>query len=97
LSRSTFFIHTASDPVVECLLVPDISLAVAEDFALKGKRVLVLLSDMTNFADAQKEISITMEQVPSNRGYPETFTASWPAVTKRRWIFTAQDQLLSWR
>ncbi len=70
LSRSIFFIHTASDPTVECLLVPDISLAVAEDFALKGKRVLVLLTDMTNFCDALKEISITMEQVPSNRGYP---------------------------
>jgi V/A-type H+-transporting ATPase subunit B len=56
--------------VVECLLVPDISLAVAENFALAGKRVLVLLSDMTNFADALKEISITMEHVPSNRGYP---------------------------
>ncbi len=70
LSRSLFFIHTAADPAVECLLVPDISLAVAEDFALKGKRVLVLLTDMTNFCDALKEISITMEQVPSNRGYP---------------------------
>ncbi|MFH0935355.1 MAG: V-type ATP synthase subunit B [Candidatus Omnitrophota bacterium] len=70
LSRSIFFIHTASDPTVECLLVPDISLAVAEDFALKGKRVLALLTDMTNFCDALKEISITMEQVPSNRGYP---------------------------
>ena len=70
LSRSIFFMHTAADPVVECLLVPDMALAVAEDFALKGKRVLVLLSDMTNFADALKEISITMEQVPSNRGYP---------------------------
>lgn len=70
ISRCVFFIHTASDPVVECLLVPDISLAVAEDFALSGKRVLVLLTDMTNFSDALKEISITMEQVPSNRGYP---------------------------
>ena len=70
LNRSIFFMHTAADPVVECLLVPDIALAVAEDFALKGKRVLVLLTDMTNFADALKEISITMEQVPSNRGYP---------------------------
>ncbi len=70
LSRSIFFVHTASDPTVECLLVPDISLAVAEGFALKGKRVLVLLSDMTNFCDALKEISITMEQIPSNRGYP---------------------------
>jgi len=70
LSRSIFFVHTAADPVVECLMVPDISLAVAEKFALRGKRVLVLLTDMTNFSDALKEIAITMEQVPSNRGYP---------------------------
>ena len=70
LSRSIFFMHTAADPVVECLLVPDISLAVAEQFALNGKKVLVLLTDMTNFSDALKEISITMEQIPSNRGYP---------------------------
>jgi len=70
MSRAVFFIHTAADPVVECLQVPDLSLAVAEKFGLQGKRVLVLLTDMTNFADALKEIAITMEQVPSNRGYP---------------------------
>ena len=70
LSRTVMFVHTASDPTVECLLVPDMCLAVAESYALKNKRVLVLLSDMTNFADAQKEIAITMEQIPSNRGYP---------------------------
>ncbi len=70
LSRSILFIHTASDPTVECLLVPDMSLAVAERFALQGKKVLVLLTDMTNFSDALKEIAITMEQIPSNRGYP---------------------------
>ena len=70
LSRTVMFVHTAADPIVECLLVPDISLAVAEQFALQNKRVLVLLTDMTNFADALKEIAITMEQIPSNRGYP---------------------------
>ena len=70
LSRTVMFVHTASDPIVECLLVPDASLAVAEQFATRGKNVLVLLTDMTNFADAMKEISITMEQIPSNRGYP---------------------------
>lgn len=70
LSRSVLFVHTASDPTVECLLVPDMSLAVAEQFALQGKRVLVLLTDMTNFCDALKEVAITMEQIPSNRGYP---------------------------
>jgi V/A-type H+-transporting ATPase subunit B len=70
LNRSIFFIHTAADPIVEGIVVPDLCLAVAEGFALKNKRVLVLLTDMTNFCDALKEISITMEQVPSNRGYP---------------------------
>jgi V/A-type H+-transporting ATPase subunit B len=70
LARSVAFIHTAADPTVECLLVPDLALAVAERFALRGERVLVLLSDMTNFADALKEVAITMEQIPSNRGYP---------------------------
>ena len=70
LSRTVMFIHTAADPVVECLMVPDMSLAVAEAYALRGKRVLCLLTDMTNFADALKEISITMEQIPANRGYP---------------------------
>ncbi|MFO7936947.1 MAG: V-type ATP synthase subunit B [Kiritimatiellia bacterium] len=70
LSRTVMFVHTASDPIVECMLVPDIALATAEKFALNGKKVLVLLSDMTSFADALKEIAITMEQIPSNRGYP---------------------------
>ncbi len=70
LSRTVFFVHTAADPTVECLQVPDMSLAVAEQFALQGKDVLVLLTDMTNFADSMKEIAITQEQVPSNRGYP---------------------------
>jgi V/A-type H+-transporting ATPase subunit B len=70
LSRSVLFVHTAADPIVECLLVPDVALAVAEEFALRNKRVLALLTDMTNFADALKEIAVTMEQIPSNRGYP---------------------------
>ena len=70
LGRSIFFVHTASDPIVEGLMVPDMCLAVAERFALDGKKTLVLLTDMTNFADSLKEMAITMEQVPSNRGYP---------------------------
>lgn len=70
LSRTTMFVHTAADPTVECLMIPDMSLVAAEKFAIEGKNVLVLLTDMTNFADAMKEIAITQEQVPSNRGYP---------------------------
>jgi V/A-type H+/Na+-transporting ATPase subunit B len=70
LGRTIMFVHTAADPVVECLLIPDMALAVGEHYALQGKNVLVLLTDMTSFSDALKEIAITMEQVPSNRGYP---------------------------
>lgn len=70
LSKTIMFIHRATDPAVECLLVPDMVLACAEKFATQDKNVLVLLTDMTAFADAIKEIAITMDQVPSNRGYP---------------------------
>ncbi|HRQ05563.1 MAG TPA: V-type ATP synthase subunit B [Nitrosomonas halophila] len=68
--RTVMFINQASDPVVERLLVPDMALAVAERFAVEeSKRVLVLLTDMTAFADAMKEVGVAMDQVPSNRGY----------------------------
>lgn len=70
LNKTVMFIHRATDPAVECILVPDMALAVAEQFAINDKNVLVLLTDMTSFADSIKEISITMDQVPSNRGYP---------------------------
>jgi V/A-type H+/Na+-transporting ATPase subunit B len=70
LNKTVMFIHRATDPAVECLLVPDMALACAEKFAIDDKNVIVLLTDMTAFSDAIKEISITMDQVPSNRGYP---------------------------
>lgn len=70
MEKTVMFIHQATDPAVECLLVPDMALAVAEKFALEGKDVLVLMTDMTAYADAIKEIAITMDQIPSNRGYP---------------------------
>ena len=68
--KVVMFIHTAQDPVVECVLIPDLALAAAEQYALIGKKVLVLLTDMTAFSDSLKEISIAMDKIPSNRGYP---------------------------
>jgi V/A-type H+-transporting ATPase subunit B len=69
-SRTVMFVNQASDPIVERLLVPDMALAVAERFAVEEKkRVLVLLTDMTAFADALKVVGISMDRVPSNRGY----------------------------
>lgn len=69
-ARTVMFCNLASDPIVERLLVLDMALAVAERFAVEeGKRVLVLATDMTAYADAMKEVGISMERVPANRGY----------------------------
>lgn len=70
MEKTVMFIHKATEPAVECVLVPDMALAAAEEFATRDKNVLVLLTDMTAFADSIKEIMITMDQIPSNRGYP---------------------------
>ncbi|MEG0037049.1 MAG: V-type ATP synthase subunit B [Victivallaceae bacterium] len=71
--KTVMFMHRAVNPPVECILVPDMALACAERFAVEqGRNVLVLLTDMTAFADALKEISVTMDQIPANRGYPSS-------------------------
>ncbi|GAB4237965.1 MAG: V-type ATP synthase subunit B [Chlamydiales bacterium] len=70
LNKTVMFVHRATEPAVECILVPDMALACAEKFAINNKNVIVLLTDMTAFADSLKEIAITMDQIPSNRGYP---------------------------
>lgn len=70
MEKTVMYVHQATDSPVECLLIPDMVLATAEKFAISGKNVLVLLTDMTAYSDALKEISITMDQIPSNRGYP---------------------------
>jgi len=68
--RTVMFVNQASDPIVERLLIPDMALAVAEKFATEeNKRVLVLLTDMTAYADAMKEIGISQERIPATRGY----------------------------
>lgn len=70
MSKTTMVIHTAAEPVGEALMVPDTALTIAEYFSEKGKNVLVLLTDMTSWSNAHKEISITMEKVPANQGFP---------------------------
>ena len=70
LNKTVMFVHKATDYPAECTLVPDMALTAAEQFAQKGKRVLVLLTDMSAYADALKEIAISLNQIPSNRGYP---------------------------
>jgi V/A-type H+-transporting ATPase subunit B len=68
--RTIMYVNLASDPIIERLLVPDMALAVAERFAMKrDKRVLVLMTDMTAYADAMKEIGVAQARIPATRGY----------------------------
>jgi V/A-type H+-transporting ATPase subunit B len=68
--RTVMFVNLASDPIIERLLVPDMAVAVAERFAMeRSKRVLVLMTDMTAYADAMKEIGLSQARIPATRGY----------------------------
>jgi V/A-type H+-transporting ATPase subunit B len=71
LDRIVSFINTTEDPSVERLLIPDMTLTAAEYFAVeKHEKVLVLLSDMTNYADALSIVSNRMDQIPSKDSMP---------------------------
>ena len=70
-SRFVAFINLADDPVVERLLAPRIGLTVAEDLAFRrGMDVLVIITDMTNYCDALREIATAREELPGRRSYP---------------------------
>lgn len=70
MERIISFINTTEDPPVERLLVPDMALTAAEYFAEKKQNVLVLLTDMTLYADALSIVSNRMDQIPSKDSMP---------------------------
>jgi V/A-type H+-transporting ATPase subunit B len=69
--EAALFLNTADDPTIERLLTPRVALTVAEHLAFDlGHHVLVVLSDMTSYADAVRQLSSARGEVPSRRGYP---------------------------
>jgi len=69
--QATLFLNTADDPVIERLLTPRLALTVAEYLAFDlGQHVLVILTDMTSYCDAVRQLSASRGEVPSRRGYP---------------------------
>jgi len=71
LERAVLFLNLADDPSVERLITPKMALTAAEYFAYeKDMQVLVILTDMTNYCEALREISSAREEVPGRRGYP---------------------------
>ena len=71
IEKATLFINTAADPVVERITVPRMVLSYAEYLAFeKEMHVLAILTDMTNYSEALREISAARKEVPGRRGYP---------------------------
>lgn len=71
LQRTVLFLNLASDPTIERIITPRIALTVAEYLAYEcGKHILVILTDMSSYADALREVSAAREEVPGRRGYP---------------------------
>jgi len=71
LDRTVSFINLANDPTVERLLTPRLALTAAEYLAFEqGMHILVILTDMLNYAEALREVSTAREEVPGRRGYP---------------------------
>lgn len=71
LERAVAFINTASDPAIERISTPRLALTAAEYLAWQqDMHVLVVLTDMTNYCDALRELSSMREEIPSRRGYP---------------------------
>ncbi|MFA6505940.1 MAG: V-type ATP synthase subunit B [Treponemataceae bacterium] len=70
-SRTLMFVNTADDPTIERIMTPRYALAAAEYLAFeKGRDVLVLITDMTNYCEALREIGTAREEIPGRRGYP---------------------------
>ena len=71
IDRSVLFINLANDPAVERISTPKVALTAAEYLAFeKNMHVLVILTDITNYADALREVSAARKEVPGRRGYP---------------------------
>eukprot|EP01027_Heterolobosea_sp_BB2_P023836 GEZU01035859.1.p1 GENE.GEZU01035859.1~~GEZU01035859.1.p1 ORF type:complete len:396 (+),score=130.40 GEZU01035859.1:717-1904(+) len=71
MERVTLFLNLANDPTIERIITPRLALTTAEYLAYEcGKHVLVILTDMSSYADALREVSAAREEVPGRRGYP---------------------------
>ena len=71
LERTVLFVNLANDPAIERISTPKMALTAAEYLAFeKNMHVLVILTDITNYADALREVSAARKEVPGRRGYP---------------------------
>jgi V/A-type H+-transporting ATPase subunit B len=91
LASSVLFLNLADDATIERILTPRLALTTAEYFAFdKGRDVLVILTDMLNYANALREISSAREEIPGRRGYPGYLYTDLSTVYERAGIIKNQ-------
>lgn len=84
LDRTVMFVNLANDPAIERIATPKMALTAAEYLAFeKGMHVLVILTDITNYADALREVSAARKEVPGRRGYPGYMYTDLAAIYER--------------
>jgi V/A-type H+-transporting ATPase subunit B len=84
LKRSVLFLNLADDPAIERIITPRVALTAAEYLAYDlGMHVLVILTDMTNYCEALREISAAREEVPGRKGYPGYLNTDLSTIYER--------------
>ncbi|QKQ98007.1 V-type ATP synthase subunit B [Candidatus Nanohaloarchaea archaeon] len=92
LERSVVFLNKADDPAPERLITPRLALTTAEYLAFeKGMEVLVIMTDMTNYANALREVSAAREEVPGRRGYPGYMYTDLAEIYERAGIIEGRE------
>jgi len=92
LQRTVLFQNLADDPAIERLIVPKLALTTAEYLAFeKGMHVLVILTDITNYAEALREIAAAREEVPGRRGYPGYMYTDFATIYERAGRIEGQE------
>ncbi len=91
LERVVMFLNLANDPVVERILTPRVALTVAEYLAFeKGMHILVILTDMTAYAEALREVSSAQNEIPSRKGFPGYLYSDLASLYERAGIIAGK-------
>jgi len=90
MEKVTLFLNLANDPTIERIITPRLALTAAEFLAYQTeKHVLVILTDMSSYADALREVSAAREEVPGRRGFPGYMYTDWPPSTREPVVSSA--------
>ncbi len=92
LSRSTLFLNKADDPTISRILTPRMALTAAEHLAFShGYHVLVILTDMTNYCEALREVGASRGEIPGRRGYPGYMYTDLSTIYERAGLMTGSS------